>query len=1279
MKYIRILLFALFFAPIAAFAQTNEFMVAAQLLSAAKNADIQQVQILINSGADVNYIDKTGLSLVCTALMNNDVRAAQILQMYGADASQCDKQIKQYRSRATKTRGTVTDGGGGLFSGLSSAQSLTLTAAGAAVVIGGLFLLTDVLDSDNGNDNGGAGAGDRPNNGGGDSGGGTATGGDAIPVGPAYFDANGKVAYSIEKYETNLAQWNPVPTNVGLRSRDFNFFRPNLMVPDTSSETGGTVKNPNSFETAGITLPMQNYLLMMHGYSAFANGYMGQATFRNTSTKAPLRGATNNATSGQPITVGLITANGINPVGSLVRSNDESFVDGGVAGNGITYYDSADGSIERLVDKFLNYENPSSVSGVGNLGKEFDGFDLSNSGTAMNPFVSANDNALGKIIAGWDKRSDGAGDLYGFVPNGRLGVFRTGGGYAWKKLATPSELGVISKGTGGVANTVQVGDTITADGKTYKIVSATDSSITNPTITIGGKTFNVAPGSSMLVAKCESVVDGTCDGVSDMAIYRGTNNLYYVNYSGGNRPDAVFSVTDDKLMSEMEYVKTDVKNYQAMDLARQKGVNVIANTSVNPKSRELGYYKMSDMPGLIALGGGTKTDAFIAAVNKYYEYDDADGTPQGNIANQLFGAYPPASGTNVPIIVNPAGEFQIGTGDGASASVLDATFENYAPLLYPTLEHNFMTVVAVQHTKGTDAADSIGAYGNGTGSSYGPLYLSSWQDGEDGPIYQSRKCGDAGLGLNGIDPWCFAAAGPTTEMAAASAAGAVAAVRGAFTYMSNDQIFALMALTADGAYLGTNPATGGAWGTGAANATAALVAYLKSMYSLPPEYRADDALDGDNYLRAFREVYGYGLINLERALTPGKKIYYYNGNDIVSASGNAYWRAASAGTTFRASAAFAPRAATISAPFFDILESVDGELSMPRIWQNEFTIGSADRRGLYMGDVLGEFKTRRDAPMRTQIGNIGFSMATSQRAYDDNLGGLDAMRFDYDIGNWDLAAGYQRHMTDGASRFSGASNPIFGLASNAITSDAHYNMGRWSFGARAFAGTITDETLLENDPTLSARYEPAHLGRISGAAGDAAFSGDKFTFNASIGTARESDTILGAQTGGLLNLGAGDTTYVDTEMRYNLRDDVSFMMRSTFARTTGNATGEFILGMSDIESDAFAVGADIGNFSFVISRPLGVNRGKLQYAHAEYDIVDTDDGKYELAVRDTHVADIDLSPAHRELRFSGEYRRKLGEFTDGAIGFIYRVNPNHTSDFGNESIFMLKMTHRLGI
>ena len=198
MKYIRIFAFSLFFLPVCAFAATNEFMVAAQLLAAARNADIQQVQSLVNNGADVNFTDSTGLSIVCTALMNNDVRAAQILQMYGADASKCDQQIKKYNSRNKKERS------GGLFSGLSSAHNLTLAAAGAAVVVGGLLLLTDVFDSDNNNSSGGG--GDRPNGGGGDNpGGGTATAKITLPYGPAMPNAESENA----NYTNNLNVYSP--------------------------------------------------------------------------------------------------------------------------------------------------------------------------------------------------------------------------------------------------------------------------------------------------------------------------------------------------------------------------------------------------------------------------------------------------------------------------------------------------------------------------------------------------------------------------------------------------------------------------------------------------------------------------------------------------------------------------------------------------------------------------------------------------------------------------------------------------------------------------------------------------------------------------------------------------------------------------------------------------------------------------------------------------------------------------------------------------------------
>ena len=1227
MKFIRILLFSLFFVPVASFASSSEFMMAAQLLAAAKNADIQQVQSLVNAGADVNFVDSTGLSIVCTALMNNDVRAAQILQMYGADASRCDSQIKKFNNR-TKPKPS-----GGLFSGLSSAQSLTLTAAGAAVVVGGLFLLTDVFDPGNDNESSGNG-GNRPNNNpneGGGSGGGTAA--LTVPYSPAYLTPDGKITTSDAVYQANLKLWDPNGSNV--RTWDFNYFRP-------------TVQPANNYLVDGIDMPVQNYLLMMHGYSAFANDYLGQEIFRDATTHNPVP-VSNKTGGGKPVAVALVTANGLNPTGSATR------------GDGILYAATAAAdSATALVDKYINYGNPNKVSGV--LGTEISGFDLSGSGTAMNPFASAYQNSLGKIVAGWygttndltDADVRGYGDFFGFVPNGRLGIYRTGNGKQWVDVDTPTSGAVVGTVTDADANlALNSGDTIVLNGVTYNLKLALDeTTLTNPTVTIGDTTYKLDENSKMLIGQC---VGTDC---SDIAIYQGLDNFYYVNTTGGDTVDSVYVLNNNNLYVQKELQDADFATFQALNKAWASGAGVVANVNLIDASRNSNYKTIADMPAYMATSSQADDQDFIGLINSVYEGNNADVKTQGAYANEMFYNYSASS----PIMVMPAGEFVWNNG-----SVLDATFENYAPVLYGNnVADNFMTVVAVQHSSknGTSSANSIGAYGNGTGADYGPLYLSMYP--KDDVLYSSRKCGVAGTGVGTIDPWCFAAAGATAEMATASAAGAVASLQGAFDYMSNSQVYQLLALTADGYLLGTDA-------SGVAFNQETLATYLKTMYALPPEYYAD-SLTPDKYLEAFAETYGYGLINLERAMTPGKSIYFFDGNEIVSADGNAYWRAAS-NTVFKPSTALNLRGASISAPFFDIVESVDGKISLPRVWENEFAFDSTDVHGLYMGDVLGDLKTTRDNQQVIKMGNLNFSMAVSERAYEDYMGGLDSLRLSYSSGNLDLGASYQRYLTNGTSRFSGLQNPIMGLVSNAIVSDIAYNIGNLTFGGHVFSGLITDEGLLENDPTISAQYMPAKLGLMNGVDSFVAWNNNDFRLKTSFGIANETDTLLGAYTDGLLNLGAGKTMYTDIEAQYKLNANIDVIARATFAKTSSDATGNFILGLSDVYSNAFAFGANIGNFEFSVSQPLAINSGSMKYAYAKYEV----DADSNLNIVDTYIADLSLKTDVRETRFMGTYRHKFGEFTDGAFGFIYRINPNHTDEFGNESIFMMKINHRLGI
>ena len=85
-----------------------------------------------------------------------------------------------------------------------------------------------------------------------------------------------------------------------------------------------------------------------------------------------------------------------------------------------------------------------------------------------------------------------------------------------------------------------------------------------------------------------------------------------------------------------------------------------------------------------------------------------------------------------------------------------------------------------------------------------------------------------------------------------------------------------------------------------------------------------------------------------------------------------------------------------------------------------------------------------------------------------------------------------------------------------------------------------------------------------------------------------------------------------------------------------------------------------------------------RYDYADLEVIE-DNNQYIVTANNPHVEYVDLSARNRELRFSTSYKQSLGKWTDAGVGMIYRVHPNNTDVFGNESIFMFKLHHRLGI
>lgn len=1125
----------------------TDFQVASQLLSAAKAGDVQYVQILVNAGADVNYVDNTGLSIVCTAIMNNDMRAAQILQIYGADSSRCDQQIKNYKNKLPKEES------GGLFSGLSNAQSIALAAGGAAIVAGGIFGLTKLLDSDSGGGGGGTEGNCRP--------------GTSCKCSNGYTGvclSNGTCGNCSDTSTGTAKEWSVGALPVG-PAADYN--------PDFYSPSDTTDIRHKDFAFMSAD-GKQNYLLMMRGYSPMARGYHGMRTLRYADkTPFPLTAEQHSfhgmqANGGKPIATALITTNGVNATGSgedgwLVWAECNGAIG---ASSGCTSAAVNSGTVSR---KYYNYTiNKHGSSDIADWTIEEDtSFDLSGNGTVFGD-ATDEESMLAKIVAGWKADGRADGDYLGFMQNGQLVVYRTGGG-------------------------------------------------------AGNTDFN--------------------------------------NFK------AMF------LAADLKYGGSSVSD-------------IVANASLIKSMRSSDTTTISDMLALTnGLTGTNKNAKFLQMLNHYYdnESDTTDTLTPGAYAGKLFGGM----GTLfTPMIIMSTGEYEIGTGPGKSSKVQEATLENAAPIYYEDLNHHFMSIVAVQlDGNGTSGITNITDYGTSNGTS-NKIHLAAWiddngtpDDASDDRGYGARACG-ATAGRNGagnVDPWCFAAAGANGEQAVAAAAGAVGAVMGAFSYMSTDQVFTLLALTADGPWLGTIDGT--------ATTAEILQSYLdgsgdkNGMYVLPGEYqtRVDN---GEDYLSVFAEVFGYGLINLERAVTPGKKIYYYDGTKINSDK-PAYWRSASAramsNTNFMASSVFGSRNASISVPFFDELSSVDGSLSIPRVFENNYSFDNG-RRGLYMGDLIGDFQTEQNAPTIKDGMTMNMSFSNSMRA-DDKMGGLDELSFGFREKNYRFGARYQRHFADGKNVIvrGDTSNPVLALASNALTSDASISYGKWSFGASAFSGSITDETLLQNDPVVSNNYEPLRLGWVGGGQSSVGYTGEKFSVNTSFGFMHESDTTLGTYSDGLLNMGGGDTLYVDNVVSYSPTDYLRFSARGTIARTSANPSMGVITDMSAIDSNAFSFGVDLGNFSFVASRPLAVSNGYMKYATADYEIVDSENG-YDL-VANPYVANFNLRPDVRETRLSAAYRHRFGDFTTGALGLIYRINPNHTDRYGNEGVVMFKLNHKLGI
>ena len=1118
--------FGMLFA--ARFAAAN-FQMAAQLMNAARARDIFMVERLIQAGADVNFVDQAGMSIICVLIQNNEMQAAQILQRYGADASRCNQQIRRFNENQYQYAES------GMFSGLSDAQNLTLIGGGAALGIAGLYYLGGGFGGNGGNNNagGGGGGGDRPiqGPGGGGPGTGTQTPQERVRVayGPAQWD-----------FSTNRP------------SENFNMGEAMNIWSDGANQRDFNLMNNNS---AGI----QNYMLLMGGYATLARGYLGQLTFRDTAGNGhrPLALADGMGGGGAAIPVALITRSGVNPTGTAMNSV-------------ITYARCTNPNDPNCVGTMNRYRN------LDANGNEIGGFDFSGAGTVFNSSASAFDSLLAKIIVGGtatgDERADA--DFIGFMPNGQLALYRTGGGF---RLAEGGNLGQIG-GVGDDTPVIFSADTIIIDGTTYTRNTDFRIDINGNFIFTDGRTMTASGGNLWL-----------------------TEQQAYRNF--------------DAMLHALNQVNTGY-------FAARGGV--IANAAIVDSMRGAGTANIGAVTGQ---GSNTANiNEFLRQINLHYHrgettFDDPTINP---LAPGLF--FNSLNGVNAPVVIFSAGEFRYGDNAllGQTRNTQTATFENAAPLLYNGLMGTFMTAVAVQYVGATGGGGS--ASENLTG---GQFRLSRYT--ANGEETRARACGVAGTGTGAVDPWCFSVAAMTGEQAVAGLAGAVGALQGAFGYMTNQQIFHLLALTSDGRYMNQSQ--------------------LAARYILPTDWASSGMTEAE-WMRTFNETFGYGMINLERATRPGERLYFFGNSNRVA---DGYWsgtpvanRTATAATTVNLSNAFGGVAQHISVPMFDFVEAYNGE-RMPRAFNSDFQIGG-ERHGMALMNLMNEISFAGE-----QSGPIVLRMTEDGLAVQD-------LKIRFDGEDYAFGAHYRERI--GFNTFEN-DNPIMGIAGRMASGFFEHDFGGgFNHSITFFGGEITDEGLMAHDPSMDGRFLPLALGSVYGFDTSIGFKGLRF----GAGYMFEDNTTLGAYSGGLLNFGGGETVYGSAELKIR-----NITATYTAAHTRTDPTGDgFIMGMSNLYSDAYALNADFGRWSFNVSRPLAITQGRVSYMHTDFELVEMGFG-FDLETN-SYMRDISLAAgSNRETRLAFLYQPEISERTKMAFGLVTRINPNNMP--GIENIGMMKFHH----
>lgn len=403
------------------------------------------------------------------------------------------------------------------------------------------------------------------------------------------------------------------------------------------------------------------------------------------------------------------------------------------------------------------------------------------------------------------------------------------------------------------------------------------------------------------------------------------------------------------------------------------------------------------------------------------------------------------------------------------------------------------------------------------------------------------------------------------------------------------------------------------------------------------------------------EIYGHGLLNLDKATSPVGKTSVPLGNSVGSPSVDLN------STRFSTSGVFGDSVSGANLSFA-VLDSYNRDFTM-----NLNDINDGENRLRNFEQNLQNFSN--DITQNRQNLNDNLSFAADQvRNYNQ---GVDQ---DENLRRFSMSANYDKYSVDVNSNV--AMNQSFRMKALNDVAMATDNSGNNSVLGLVTTGISNNNTYnLDKNSSLSfgSFRSEEDFGEVFGAVSEYNYAKDKYNLGLQVGMINEKDSLLGGQMTGAFALNDNTSTWFSSlGSSYNVTDDVQLFGSFNYGVTFAEASAlSLIEDISNIQSTSFSLGVskksvlkDNDKFEFIVSQPLRVvNASATLTLPTTRDI----DGNIFSSTRN-----INLSPTGREINFGAFYSLVNGDKSSFSAGAMYVLDPGHNDNIDDDMRFMAK-------